>query len=146
MIDALEQDLKQALLSRDQVTVNVLRMVKSALQNETIAKRGELDDQEQLRVLNKQAKQREEAATMYEKAGETERAQTERAELAVIAKYLPKQMSADELSKLVDDTIAKLSADGTPNKGAVIQAVMQAAAGQAPGGEVAKLVNERLAG
>lgn len=133
------------MIARDQELVSVLRMLKSAILYEEVAKgvRDEgLGDTEVLRVIARESKKRADTTELYEKAGETERADTERAEKAVIDKYLPEQMSEEELTRVIQEVIAGM--DDTQNMGKVIAGVKQKVGMSAEGALVAKLVKQEL--
>lgn len=141
MQDKIDQDIKVALKAGDKQRLNTLKMVKSALQNAAIANMGELSDDDAIKVLKKEAKKRNEAAEMYDGASESERAEAEKAEAAIIDEYLPEQMSEAEIEAIVD----KIIADGADNMGQIMGMVMKQTAGQADGGTVSKIVKEKLA-
>lgn len=141
MLEKIDQDLKTAMKDNDIGKVSVLRMVKSALQNQTIANKGTLTESDAQKVLQKEVKKRREAAEMYKQGGDEIRSATETAEAEIIAQYLPEQMSEDELNSIVNDTVGELQTD---NVGQVIGAVMGKVKGKADGSDVARLVKERM--
>lgn len=147
MQDKIEQDLKSALLSGDKAQAEALRTIKSAIQNETIsagARDSGLSDERIQAVLAREAKKRAEAAGLYQKAGEKERADKELAEKALIERYLPEQMDEPQVAKVVEEEIAKVPDASIQNMGQIIGAVRGRTAGQADGALIAKLVKERL--
>lgn len=142
----LDQDLKAAMLGGDKDLVVVLRGLKSAILYEEVAKgeRSEgLDDVAVTAVLQKEAKKRQDSADLYDKGGDTERRDKELSEKQVIAKYLPAELTDEELAGLVDEAIEKLGKD-QKNMGQIIGSVKQAAAGKADGGRIANAVREKL--
>jgi uncharacterized protein len=145
--ERIEQDLKTALLARDQGTVLTLRSIKSAILNEEVAKglrEQGLDDQSITQVLVKEAKKRQESADLYRQGKEETRANQELAEKAIIDGYLPKQLSETELSTIVDKVIKANGAEGPAMLGQVIGQVKQEVGATADGATVARLVKERL--
>lgn len=135
--------------ARDDVTVATLRMVRAALTNAEVAgsEAIELTDEQAIAVLQSEAKKRAESAQIYADAGRTEAAERERAESAVIARYLPAAMGDDELGALVDAAVADAAASGLEGgkaMGAVIKAVRAEAGAGADGARIAALVKERL--
>src|SRR3954447_25460670 len=111
--ERLDSDLKQAMRAKDATKLGVLRMLKSALKYAAIAKSGaetDLSDAEAVQVIRKQAKQRQDSIESFEKGGRAELAEKEKEELAVLNTYLPQGMSADELAKIVRETIAEIGA------------------------------------
>jgi len=149
MLKALiDQDLKTALLAGDKVLVTTLRGLKSAILYVEVAKgmRDEgLPDDEIIAILSKEAKKRQESADLYRQGGSEEKSQAELEEKKVIARYLPAQLSDDDLAKLVDEAVAATSATGPGALGQVIGAVKQKAGSTADGGRIAALVKQRLA-
>lgn len=145
----LQADLTGAMKARDAVTTSTIRMLRTAITNAEVAgdQAVELTDAETVVVLQSEAKKRVEAAEVYEQAGRAESAAKERAELAVIQRYLPAAMSDAELSVLVDDEVAKAADQGLSGPkamGAVVKAVRERAGAGADGSRVAALVRARL--
>ena len=106
--ERIDSDLKEAMRARDATKLGVLRMLKSALKYAAIAKSGteaELSDAEAAQVIRKQVKQRQDSIESFEKGGRTELAEKEREELPILNAYLPQAMSADDVAKLVRETI-----------------------------------------
>src|SRR5882724_1481414 len=135
----LRSDLVTAMKAKDATKLATLRMVLAAVTNEEVSgdEARELTDEEVQRVLTREAKKRKEAAEAFENAGRTEQAATERAEAVVIAEYLPKQLSDEELGKLVDEAVAEVG--GTPTQkqmGQLMKAANAKVAGRAEGGRV----------
>lgn len=145
--DTLQNDLKQAMLARDEQTVSVLRMLKSTLLYAKVAKGGRdqvMDDASVQDILAKEAKKRQESADLFERGGNSEKAAIERAEKAIIERYLPKQLSEAEIVALIDQVIGELGASDASQMGQVIGRVKQLAGASAEGSLVAKLVKARL--
>lgn len=143
----IEQDLKTALLSGNKVEAETLRGLRSALLNAKIeqGKRDEgLDDAAVVLILSKEAKKRQESADLYVQGGNQERADAELAEKAMIEKYLPAQLSEEEILQLVDDAISSTGASGPQGMGQVIGAVKAKAGASADGSVIARLAKERL--
>lgn len=146
----LQADLTAAMKARDEVTLSTVRMVRAAIMNAEVAgtRAVELTDDEVLAVVRSEAKKRAESAEVYEQNDRPDAAAKERAELAVIERYLPAAMADEELSAIVDDEIATAAAagaDGAKAMGAVIKAVRDRAGATADGGRIAALVKQRLA-
>jgi len=143
----IDQELKKALLAGDKLLPTTLRGLKSVILYEEVAKgvrEQGLSDDEIIALLSKEAKKRQESADLYRQGGNEEKAAAELAEKKVIEAYLPSQLSDEELSKLVDETIAELGVSDPSAMGQVIGAVKQKTAGQADGARIAQLVKERL--
>src|SRR5436309_15538420 len=124
--EPLDSDLKKTLRARDSPKLAVLRMLKSALKYAAIAKSGteaELSDAEAAHVIRKQVKQRQDSIESFEKGGRAELASKEKEELGILNGYLPQPMSADEISKIVRETIAEAGATSRAQMGAVMKAL-----------------------
>jgi uncharacterized protein YqeY len=148
--DRLRTDLTAAMKARDEVRAGTLRMVLTAVTNAEVAGKAarELSDDDVVGVLSTEAKKRREAATAFDEGGREEMAERERAEAAVIADYLPEQLTEEEVVALVTDTIDRLGAreDGMRAMGQVMGAVQPQVKGRADGSVVAAEVRRQLAG
>lgn len=145
----LQSDLTAAMKSRDDVATATIRMIRSSITNAEVAgdEAVELTDDQVIAVLQAEAKRRTEAAEVYAENGRDEAAAKERAELAVIERYLPAAMGDDELVAIVDEEIVAASdagLEGGKAMGAVITAVRTRAGASADGARVAALVKQRL--
>ena len=145
LLEKLQEQLKDAMRAREELLVSTLRLLISAIRNEQFAKMRELTEEEELGVAAKQAKQRREAIESYEKAGRTESAEKEKAELEILQVYLPAQLSREDLEKIVDATIVESGVTGMSEMGKVIGMVNAKVKGQAEGSLIAQLVKEKLA-
>lgn len=146
--DRLQQDLTTSMKARDELRTATLRMVLTALGNEEVAGKAsrELTADEELKVVAREAKKRREAAEAFRSGGATDRAEREVAEEAVLADYLPAQLSDDELAQIVRAAVAETGAEGPQAMGAVMKVVNPKVAGRAEGGRVAAAVRAALAG
>ena len=145
----VDEDLKKAMRARDAVKVGALRMVKSALEYAAIEKSGkeaELNDAEAAQVVRKQVKQRQDSVESFEKGGRAELAAKEREELSILQSYLPQQMSADELSKIVREAIAEVGASSKAQMGMVMKTLQTKVAGRADGKTLSAEVQKQLQG
>jgi uncharacterized protein YqeY len=144
----LQADLTTAMKARDELSTATLRMLLTAVTNEEVAGSSarELSDDEVVRVINREAKKRREAAEAFSGAGRDEQAQRERAEETVLARYLPSQLDDDELAELVDAAIADSGATEPRQLGQVMRVLTPKIAGRADGKRVSELVRRRLSG
>ncbi len=146
--DQLRTDLTTSIKARDALRSSTLRMVLSAITNAEVAGKEarELSDEDVLGVLTSESKKRREAAEAYDDAGRVDQAAKERSEAAVIAGYLPEQLSEDEISALVSATIDELGVrdDGPRAMGRVMGALQRKTKGRADGGVVATTVRAQL--
>jgi uncharacterized protein YqeY len=145
--EKLQADLTQAIRSRDEVVSGTVRMLLAAITNEEVAGKAArvLTDAEIITVLSREAKKRREAVEAYTQAKRDDLAGKEKAEAAVIAKYLPAQLSEDEIKKLIQDAIAETGASGPAGMGLVMKVLQPKIAGKADGGVVSGLVKAALA-
>jgi uncharacterized protein YqeY len=143
----IDSDLKEAMRAKDTTKLGVLRMLKSALKYAAIEKSGpeaELNDADAAQVLRKQAKQRQDSIESFDKGGRAELADKEREELSILNAYLPQAMSADEVAKVVRETIAELGAKSKAQMGAVMKALQAKVAGRVDGKTLSAEVQNQL--
>jgi uncharacterized protein YqeY len=147
--ETIKVDLTTAMKARDEMTTSTLRMVLAAITNAEVAgdQAVTLDDNQTVAVLQSEAKKRTEAAQIYADAGRAEAATKEKAELAVIERYLPAAMSDDELNAIIADEVAKAKAAGAEGgkaMGAVVKAVRERAGSSADGSRIAAAVKAAI--
>jgi hypothetical protein len=146
--DRLRTDLTTAMKARDEVRSSTLRMVLTSITNAEVAGREqrELSDDDIIGVLSTEAKKRREAATAFEEGGRAEMAAKEKAEAAVIADYLPQQLTAEEIAGIVTAAVEQVGAAGEGMKamGRVMGVVQPQVKGRADGGAVAAEVRRQL--
>jgi len=143
----IDADLKDAMRAKDAARVSVVRLLKAALKNATIEKvgaEGELSDADAVAVIRKQVKQRQDSIESFEKGGRADLAEKEKAEIAVLSNYLPQAMSAEELQKIVAETIAEVGATSRAQMGAVMKALQPKIAGRADGKTLSSEVARQL--
>ena len=139
--------LKAAMKAKDQGALTALRAVKSAIllaQTESGAKE-ELTEEQELKILQKQVKQRRDSAAIYLEQGREDLAAPEIAEADVINQFLPEAMSEDDIAKIVEDTINKVGAEGMKDMGKVMGIVSKQIGGQADGKTISTIVRQKLA-
>lgn len=148
LADQLQADLTAAMKARDADATATLRMVIAAVKNARVeaGRGGEVSDSETVELLEREAKRRRESIEAYRAAGRDELADKEERELAIITRYLPAQLGADELAAIVDEAIAETGASDPGDLGQVMSVVMPKVRGRADGKQVNALVRERLAG
>jgi uncharacterized protein YqeY len=145
--EKLQADLTDAIRSRNEVVSGTVRMLLAAITNEEVAGKAAkvLTDAEIITVLSREAKKRREAVEAYTQAKRDDLASKEKAEAAVIANYLPEQLSEDEIKKLIQAAIAETGASGAAGMGLVMKVLQPKIAGKADGGLVSGLVKAALA-
>ncbi|HVZ67133.1 MAG TPA: GatB/YqeY domain-containing protein [Patescibacteria group bacterium] len=145
--DKIQEDLKQAMLAKDEAKLSAIRMLKSALQYYEIQKGGagyEATDEDVIDVIGKEIKKRRESIEMYKKGGREESAANEQKEVEILEAYLPEQMSEDEVRGLVDEAIKQTGAASPQDMGKVMGALMPKVKGKADGSMVSNIVREKL--
>jgi uncharacterized protein YqeY len=143
--DRLTHDLQQAMKAKDQLRMDVIRMIKAAIQRREIELKRDLDDAEMSRVMTTLLKQRRESVEQFEKGRRDDLAAKERQEISIIEGYLPQALSTDQLAQLVDTVIRELGAPTMKDMGAVMKAVMTQLAGRPADGKVlSDLVRSKL--
>lgn len=145
LLERLNIDMKQAMKNKEKDKLSVIRMIKSALQNEAIklGKQG-LSEEEELTVLSRELKQRKDSLHEFDKAGREDLVEKIRTELTFVELYMPKQLSEAELSEIVNETISEIGANSKADMGKVMAAIMPKIKGKADGSLVNKLVQQHL--
>jgi uncharacterized protein YqeY len=145
LIARLEDELKQAMVARDEPRRDALRLILSSLRSAEKELQRPLHDDEELQVLQRERKRRIEAAEAFRGGGREEQAQREEEELAVLEEFMPAPLSEDELEEIIDDAIAEVGATSIRDLGRVMADVMPQVSGRADGSVVSQLVREKLA-
>ncbi len=142
ILKRIDNDLSASLKAKDPLRVSTLRMMKAALKNAEIEKRqkGGLKEEDIIGVLSSLVKQRKESIEQYTRAGRSDLSEKESREIAIIQEYLPEQLSAEELDRLIKSTIEETGVSSIKEIGKVMKALMPRIKGKADG----RVVNERL--
>lgn len=144
LLELLNSDMKQAMKDKEKKKLSVIRMLKSSLQNEQINLGRELTEDEMLTVLTREMKQRRDSLQEFQKADRHDLADGVQEEINVLTKYMPQQLSEDEIRQLVAETIAQVGASSKADMGKVMGALMPKVKGKADGALVNKLVQQLL--
>lgn len=137
--------MKEAMKSKDKQALSVIRMVKASIQNEAIKLgKDQLTEEEELSVLSRELKQRNDSLQEFKSAGRDDLVEKINDELSVLQKYMPEQLSDEELAELVEDTIKAVGAESKSDMGKVMGALMPKVKGKADGSKVNKLVMQYL--
>ncbi len=142
----LNESMKDAMRSGDTVRRTTVRMALAAIKQVEVDKRIELDELAVIALLQKEIKNRKEAIEEAKTAGRNDLIGDNEEEIAVLEKFLPEAMSADELREIVSAAIAETGAASMADMGKVMKVALEKVAGRAPGGEVSAIVREQLAG
>ena len=145
LLSRIEKEYITAYKAKEEVTISVLRLLKTALKNRRVELKRDLEEDEVMDVVARQAKQRQESIDQFSAAGRDDLAAKEAEELVVLKGYLPEALTPEELEKAVDDAIAATGASDMKDMGRVMQAVLGAHKGRADGKAVSALVRSRLA-
>jgi uncharacterized protein YqeY len=143
--ERIDQDLKDAARAQDKQRLGALRLLKSAIKYREIETSAPLDDAAVIGVVQTLIKQRKDSVEQYTAAGRDELAAHEKAEIAILEAYLPRQLTDDELRALVQEAIAQTGAKGPREMGTVMKAVQPRVAGRAEGKRVSEAVKAALA-
>ena len=148
--DDINNAVKEAMKAKEERKLSTLRMVNSTIKNADIAARGEgkppLTDEDLLSLLQKMIKQRQESVELYEKGGRADLVRQEQEEIAIIAAYLPKQMSEPEMKAAIEAAVKETGAAGMKDMGKVIAVLRAKYAGQMDFGKASGLVKAALSG
>jgi hypothetical protein len=142
----LETDLKAAMIARDEVSRDTIRYVLSAVKNAEIDERAPLTPEQDIALLNKVNKRLIEAIEQYDAAGRTDLATHERAQQEIVKRYLPAELSDDELAALVSAAVAEAGATSAKDMGNVMKVLLPRIAGAADGKRVSAAVKSALQG
>lgn len=148
--EQIKSALKEAMVAKDQQAVSTMRLIMAALKDRDIAARSQdkpdgISDDEILSLLQSMVKQRRDSITMYENGGRLELAEQEAKEIEVIERFLPKQMSEEEIGEAVDSIIAELGATSLKDMGPTMKTIRDRFAGQMDFGKASAIIKERLA-
>ncbi len=142
--ERLIADQNEATKAKDRFRLTVIRMLRSELQNGAIAKREALDADEELAILTREVKRRQESLGDYERSGRQDLLEDLKKEIEILRKYLPEQLSEAELEVIVSEAIAESGAQSIKEMGKVMGLLMPRVKGKADGGLVRRLVEQQL--
>jgi len=142
--ERIVEDLKMAMKKKDTVRLSCLRMLKTALKNLQVDKQRELNDQEIQGVISSLIKKGKESATEFRKAGREDLAVKEGAEVDIFYGYMPRQLTPEDIEKIIREIILELSAEKPSDLGKVMKTAMSRMAGKAQGKEVNEIARRLL--
>lgn len=143
-IETINNDVKEAMKSGNKFELNVLRMLKSALQNEKISKNHDLDENEIIAVIKKQVKVRKDSLKEYQEYNREDLVEGLAKEIEILTKYLPEELSEEEIDKTINDVFAKLNPTSIKDMGNVMKELNSLIATKADMSLVSKKVKEKL--
>ncbi|MCK1982111.1 MULTISPECIES: GatB/YqeY domain-containing protein [Peribacillus] len=144
LLERLNNDMKQAMKNKEKDKLSVIRMLKASIQNEALKQRQDLTDDEELTVLSRELKQRKDSLQEFENAGRSDLVDKVRTELVYVEAYMPEQLSEEDISTIVKQTIEEVNATSKADMGRVMGALMPKVKGKADGSLVNKLVQQHL--
>lgn len=143
-IEIINDDMKEAMKSGDKFKLTVLRMLKSALQNEKISKNHDLDENEIIAVIKKQVKVRKDSIKEYIEYNRMDLVENLEHEIEILSKYLPEELSESEINKVIDEVFEKLKPTSIKDMGNVMKELNPLLATKADMSIVSKIVKEKL--
>ena len=144
IVDTIDKQIAEAMKAKDEIRLSTLKLLSSSLHYERIEKQHDLTEDEEIVIVQREAKKRQDAIVAYEKAGVSDRADKEKKELEILTEFLPEQLSDKELEEMVEGAIKQTGASSMADMGKVIGKVMGEAKGKADGKKVSTLVKEKL--
>ena len=144
MVEQLEKDMITAMKEKDKDKLTVIRMVKASLKQEQIDHKKEINDDLLIDVVNKQIKMRKDSITEFEKGGRTDLIEKTQSEIDVLMKYLPEQLSEEEVNKIIDEIFEEVKPEGQKDMGKVMKEATSKLKGKADMKTVSSIIRERL--
>ena len=145
LLEQLNKDMIEAMKNKDSFTLGVIRMAKGAIQLEGINKKKELTDEDVVSVISKQIKMRNDSIAEFTKANRTYLVDQNKKEIEVLSKYMPEQLSLDEVNKIIDEAFAKINPTSSKDMGLIMKEVSPKLKGKADMGQVNAIIKEKLA-
>ena len=142
--DQIPEDLKSALREKKSLELSVLRMLQASIKNREIDNKGELSDEQVVQVVSSEIKKRRDAVEEYIKVNREDAAETEKQEIEILMKYMPEQISEDEIRSKVNEIIKASGAGGLKDLGMVMKPVMSELKGKADGKLINQIVRNEL--
>ena len=144
LVEIINEDMKAAMKSQDKETLSVVRMIKSAVQLAKIELKHELSDEEVVDVVAKQIKMRKDSIVEFSKASRDDLVAQYQSEIDVLNKYMPEQLSIDEVNKIIDDAFALVNPTSQKQMGLIMKEVNPKVRGKFDMGEVSKIIRDKL--
>ena len=140
----ISDDMKSAMRAKESVLLGTIRLLQAAIKQREVDERIELTDADIIGVVEKMLKQRRDSIAAYEKADRKDLADIEKAEVAILQAYLPKQLSEEEVATLLDKAIADTGAESMKDMGKVMGVIKPLVAGKADMGQISALIKAKL--
>lgn len=144
LVNRINEDMKTAMKAQDKETLNVVRMVKSAIQLAKIELKHDLSDEEVVDVISKQIKMRKDSIVEFSKASRDDLVDQYQQEIDILNKYMPEQLSVDEVKKIIDEAFLVVNPTSQKQMGLIMKEVNPKVRGKFDMGEVSKLIKDKL--
>ena len=144
LVERINEDMKLAMKAQDKETLNVVRMIKSAIQMAKIELKHDLTDEEVIDVVSKQIKMRKDSIVEFSKASRSDLVEQYNKEITILNKYMPEQLSSDEVVKIIDDAFTLINPTSQKQMGLIMKEVNPKVRGKYDMGEVSKLIKDKL--
>lgn len=144
LLEQIQKDMVSSMKEKDSFTLGVLRMVKGAVQLEAINKKKELSDDEVVSVIAKQIKMRNDSIAEFEKAGRDDLVEQNKKEVVLLNKYMPAQLSDDEINNVIDEVFSIVNPSGIKDIGSIMKEISPRVKGKADMGKVNAIIKDRL--
>lgn len=144
LAEKITEDVKVAMKNQDKEKLNVIRMVKSAIQLAKIEAKHDLSDEEVIDVISKQIKMRKDSIVEFEKASRTDLAENYRKEIEVLKEYMPEPLSIEKVKEIIDAAFDKIKPTSPKQMGLIMKEVTPQVKGKFDMGEVSKIIKEKL--
>lgn len=145
LLEQLNSDMITYMKSKDSFSLGVIRMVKGAVQLEKINKKRDLTDEEVIAVISKQIKMRNDSIAEFQKAGRLDLVTQNEQEVELLKKYMPEQLSLEEVNQIIDEAIAKINPTSSKEMGLIMKEVSPKLKGRADMGQVNSIIKDKLA-
>ena len=142
--EKINKDMIEAMKSKDTFTLSVIRMVKGAIQLEKINLKRDLNDDEVISVISKQIKMRNDSISEFEKANRQDLVDQYKQEIDILNKYMPEQLSDEEVNAIIDEAFAKINPTSPKDMGLIMREVSPKVNGRADKGKVSQIIKEKL--
>ena len=144
LVEKINEDMKIAMKAQDKETLSVIRMMKSAVQMAKIELKHDLSDEEVVDVISKQIKMRKDSILEFKNAGRDDLADQYNREIEVLNKYMPEQLSKEEVEKIINDAFTLINPTSNKQMGLIMKEVNPKVRGKYDMGEISKIIKDRL--
>ncbi|MCX7678037.1 MAG: GatB/YqeY domain-containing protein [Spirochaetes bacterium] len=144
LLERIESDLRDSIRNKNEEVMRTLRMLKSDIMYEKAKGSGDLTEEKLIEIVKRAAKKRKEAIEEFRKAGRTDLIEKETSELAIIERYLPTQLAADEIERIIDEKLKSLGEVSKKDFGKIMGIIMKDLKGQADGALVKEILTKKI--